>query len=78
MTSEHQPRCDGAVHTLEVVLQEGVLGRGGIKGVLCAHQDKVDAAVVEPIPTEQGRVQGEAKLHYTLWAAADAAETLYN
>ena len=51
VSSEHEPRCDGAVHTPEVVLQEGVLGRGGVKEVLCAHQDKVDAAVVEPIPT---------------------------
>ena len=67
MSSEHEPRCDGAVHTPEVVLQEGVLGRGGVKGVFCAHQDKVDAAVVEPIPTVGEQTERLSKFVCTVY-----------
>ena len=59
MASEHKPWCDRAVHAPEVGLQEGILGRGGVKKVLCTHQDKVDAAVVEPVPTMGERMESQ-------------------
>ena len=61
VSSKHQPWCCRAVDSLKVVIQPLILRRRCPKVMLCAHDNKVDVAIVKAIPEGESIAREEAQ-----------------
>ena len=59
VSSKHQPWCCRAVDSLKVVIQPLILRRVWPKVMLCAHDNKVDVAIVKAVPEGESIARGK-------------------